>query len=58
MMERKEMDLTTPSLVTTIPLIQYKPGDLGLVPTARPSLSPTVLQKLTKVRIFTSFSLL
>ena len=45
------MDLGTPSMVTTIPLLQYKPGDLGLVPAARPSISPTVLQKLGKVRI-------
>lgn len=45
------MDLGTPSVVTTIPLLQYKPGDLGLVPAARSSVSPTVLQKLGKVRI-------
>lgn len=51
MMERKEIDLATPSVVTTIPLLQYKPGDLGLVPTAKPSVSPTILQKLGKVSI-------
>ena len=50
-MERKEISM--PSVVTTIPLLQYKPGDLGLVPTARPSVSPTVLQKLSKVTTLT-----
>ena len=50
MMERREMDLGAPSVVTTVPLLQYKPGDLGLVPAARPSVSPTVLHKLGKVR--------
>ena len=46
------MDLGAPSVVTTVPLLQYKPGDLGLVPAARPSVSPTVLQKLGKVRYY------
>ena len=49
MMERKETCM--PSVVTTVPLLQYKPGDLGLVPAARSSMSPTVLQKLGKVSI-------
>ena len=47
------MESGTLSVVTTIPLLQYKPGDLGLVPAGKPSLSPTVLQKLGKVRTAT-----
>ena len=40
-----------PSVVTTIPLLQYKPGDLGLVPATKPSISPTMLQKVGKVSV-------
>ena len=49
MMEGKEIGM--PPVVTTIPLLQYKPGDLGLVPAVKPSVSPTMLQKVSKVSI-------
>ena len=47
-----------PPVVTTIPLLQYKPGDLGLVPAVKPSVSPTMLQKVGKVSVPASFYLL
>ncbi|XP_065917103.1 cilia- and flagella-associated protein 157-like [Dysidea avara] len=47
MMEKREVGKSSPAVMTTVPLIQYKPGDLGLVPTPRASGTP-VFQRLSQ----------
>jgi len=42
------MGKSSPAVMTTVPLIQYKPGDLGLIPTPRASGTP-VFQRLSQV---------